>query len=304
MHGWRLVRAVIAATAITVTLACGSAERPEPEPSPAPTTALPVSGTGTVEIGGRQVTVHVPDTYDPARPAPLVILLHGYGSDAREQEAYFRLTPESDRRGFVYVVPNGSVNDQGRHFWNATDACCAFAGPQPDDSRYLSELISTIQGAYRTDRVYLAGHSNGGFMALRMACDHAGQVTAVASLNGAAWTDAAKCRPSEPVSVLAIHSTDDRLVTFDGGALESAGYPSAAATLAQWRDHNGCAGAGREDPALDLVPGLPGAETTVRGTACAGQSEVRAWTINGGSHIPMFGPGFAPAMMDFLMEQK
>lgn len=304
-HGWRAARAMMAAAAVMVTLACGSADRPAPPSSTPP--AMPSSGTGTVEIGGRHVTVHVPDSYDPARPAPLVVALHGYTSDANELETYLRLTPESERHGFVYVYPDGSTDGRGDRFWNATDACCAFSSPEPDDSRYLSELISRIQASYRIDpaRVYLIGHSNGGFMAFRMACDHADQVTAIVTLNGASWNDTARCRPSEPVSVLAIHSSTDETVAFGGGDIDGVAYPSAATTITQWLGYNRCAGAGRDAPKLDLVTDLPAAETSVHSyvQGCAGGSTVQAWTINGGTHVPQLGPAFAPAVTEFLLSQ-
>ncbi|WP_433383691.1 alpha/beta hydrolase family esterase [Actinoplanes sp. CA-142083] len=288
-----------AAAVVMVALACGSADTPS--------AAVPAGSTSVVKIGGRQVTVHVPGSYDPARPAPLVVGLHGHTSSGTDLEAYLRLTPESDRRGFVYAYPDGSIDERGDRFWNATDACCAFFSPAPDDSRYLSELISTLESSYRIDRgrVYLIGHSNGGFMAFRMACDHAGQITAIVSLNGASWNDPARCRPSEPVSVLAIHSSADETVAFDGGVIDGDAYPSAATTVAQWRDYDRCAGAGRDGPALDLVTDLPAAETSVRAyvAGCARGSTVQAWTINGGTHAPRLGPAFAPAVTNFLLSQ-
>ncbi|MFI7547899.1 alpha/beta hydrolase family esterase [Actinoplanes sp. NPDC049599] len=304
-HGWQALRAMIATAAVMAALACSPSDGPGPvTESPS---ALPAGGTGTVEIGGRRVTVHVPEDYGPARPAPLVIGLHGYTSDAAELESYLRLTPESERLGFVYAYPDGSVNDRGERFWNATDACCAFGGPQPDDSRYLSELISTIQGTYRIDRarVYLIGHSNGGFMAFRMACDHADQIAAIVSLNAASWNDPARCRPSEPVSVLAVHSSTDETIAFGGGLIGGAAYPSAAGTVTQWLGFNGCAPAGRDAPKLDLVADLPAAETSVRSYArgCAAGSTVQQWTINGGPHVPQLGSAFTPAVADFLLSR-
>jgi polyhydroxybutyrate depolymerase len=297
---------MIAGVAVMVTLACSSADRTGPSSGSPP--SMPVSGTGTVDIGGRQVTVHVPGSYDPGRLAPLVVALHGYTSDAAELETYLRLTPESEQRGFVYVYPDGSTDDQGNRFWNATDACCALAGSKPDDSRYLSELVVTMRNSYRIDpaRVYLIGHSNGGFMAFRMACDHAGQIAAIVSLNGASWNDPARCEPSEPVSVLAVHSSTDETVLFGGGVIDGVAYPSAATTVTQWLAHDKCSGAGREASRLDLVTDLPGAETSVRTYAqgCAGGSEVQAWTINGGAHVPQLGPAFAPAVTDFLLSRS
>ncbi|MCU7729520.1 alpha/beta hydrolase-fold protein [Actinoplanes sp. KI2] len=305
-YGWHNARVLIAAAAVMVTLACSSAE--SGRASSAVPSALPAGGTGTVEIGGRQVTVHVPHSYDPARPAPLVVALHGYTSNANELEGYLRLTPESDRRGFVYAYPDGSTDDRGDRLWNATDACCAFSDPKPDDSRYLSELLTTMQSSYRIDRarVYLIGHSNGGFMTFRMACDHADQIAAIVSLNGATWNDTARCRPSEPVSVLAIHSSTDETVAFDGGDINGVAYPSAATTVTQWLGYDRCTGAGRDAPRLDLVTDLPAAETAVRTyvQGCADGSTVQSWTINGGTHVPQLGPAFAPAVTDFMLSRS
>lgn len=300
-----MIRAVTAAAAVTAVLtACSTDDQPTSAGLP---TAMPSNGTGTVQFGGRPVTVHVPTSYDAARPGPLVIALHGYTSYAHEVESYLRLTPESERNGFIYAYPDGSTDDQGNRFWNATDACCAFTGARPDDSRHLSELIDAIAGAYRVDRarVYLIGHSNGGFMAFRMACDHAGQVTAIVTLNAAGWNDPTQCRPSEPVSVLAVHGSADETISFTGGANGGVAYPSAAATVDQWLGFDKCAREGRDAPALDLVTDLPGAETKVRAYAegCEGRSTVQAWTIDGGSHVPSLGPAFAPAVTAFLLAQ-
>lgn len=303
---WQAARAVTAVAAVMVTLACGSADRPDPAPSTPP--AMPSSGSGAVQIGNRQVNVHVPDTYDPARPAPLILGLHGYTSNPQELEMYFGLRPEADRRGFIFVYPDGSTDDRGHRFWNATDACCAFGSDKPDDSGYLSELITTIQASYRIDpaRVYLIGHSNGGFMSFRMACDHADQIAAIVSLNGATWNDTGQCRPSEPVSVLAVHGSVDETIAFGGGANGRHTYLSAASTVAQWVGFNGCAATARDAAALDLIADLPAAETSVRTyeQGCAGGSTVQLWTINGGVHVPQLGPGFTPAVTDFLLAQS
>jgi polyhydroxybutyrate depolymerase len=296
---------VPALAALALTLACGSA--PDSAQPAGVASTMPARGTGTVEIGGHPVTLHVPGSYDPGTPAPLVIALHGYTSNAAEMESYLRLTPESDRRGFVYAYPDGSTADRGERFWNATDACCAFSSSRPDDSRYLSELITTIQGTYRIDRarVYLIGHSNGAFMSFRMACDHADQITAIAAIAGATWQDAARCQPSEPVSVLAIHGTADETIAYAGGTIGRAAYPSAAATVARWVGYDRCSDTGTESAPLDLVTDLAGAETTVRTytEGCAGGSMVQAWTITGGRHVPSFAPAFAPAVTDFLLSR-
>jgi polyhydroxybutyrate depolymerase len=299
---------------VVLVVGCGTNEPPEQPSAPstptaptAPTATMPSSGTGTVGVDGRRVTVHVPASYDGATPAPLVIGLHGYTSNAAELESYLRLTAESDRKGFVYAYPDGSIDKRGDRYWDATDACCDFYGSRPDNSRFLSGLIRTIQGSYRIDgaRVYLIGHSNGGFMALRMACDHADQIAAIAAFNGATWQDAARCRPSEPVSVLTIKGSVDETIAFAGGDINGVAYPSADRTVTDWLRYDACSTSGSDAPALDIVTDLPGAETAVRTYAagCAGGTVVQAWTIKGGRHVPQLGPGFAPAVTDFLLSR-
>jgi polyhydroxybutyrate depolymerase len=267
--------------------------------------SMPTGGTSVVQVGDRQVTVHVPDSSVAGGPAPLVIALHGYTSNGAQLESYLKLTPESDRLGFVYAYPDGLTDRRDDRFWSATDACCDFYQSGVDDSGFLSGLIETIKGSYRIDakRVYLVGHSNGAFMAFRMACDHADQVAAIATLNGATWQDRSRCRPSSPVSVLNIHATADETIAYSGGRIANNAYPSAARTVADWLGFNHCAGDGADSPSLDLVTDLPGAETGVKQytAGCADKSTVHSWTINGGRHVPSLGPAFAPAVADFLL---
>lgn len=255
--------------------------------------------------GSRPVVVHVPPGYDSHAPAPLVIMLHGFSSSGVIEETYLRLTAQSDARGFLYAYPDGTANQMGQRFWNATDACCNFEPPMIDDSAYLSDLISQIGARYSVDpkRVFFVGHSNGGFMAYRMACDHSDQIAAIVSLAGAMVSDLSKCPNPSPVNVLQIHGTADQTIPFAGGQNQGHAFPGAATSVADWVDIDGCAStADMSAPALDLDLLLPGNETTVSkySAGCKPGGHVELWTIQGGSHIPALGPSFAGAVVDFL----
>jgi polyhydroxybutyrate depolymerase len=302
---WRKVNGMTARLIVMVVTAvlagCGTA--PGDDGAGNPTGSSPPTAT-TVRVGERPVAVHVPAASAGASALPLVISLHGYTSSGTEMESYLQIAAEADRRGFLYAFPDGSKDSRGDRFWNATDACCDFGGSGVDDSRFLAEAIDAIGRAYPVDarRVYVIGHSNGAFMAFRTACDHADRIAAVAAFNGAMWQDAGRCRPSQPVSVLAIHSTADESIAYGGGAIDNHAYPSADRTAADWVTFDRCAGTATEGTALDVVVDLPGAETAVRDFAgCAGGSTVRTWTIDGGSHVPRLAPTFTPAVLDFLL---
>lgn len=255
--------------------------------------------------GSRPVGVHVPPGYAPGTPTPLVILLHGYSATSVAEDGYLGITALSDKKGFLYVHPEGTLDSMNNQFWNATDACCNFQPPFVDDSTYLSDLIDQVSAHYTVDpkRVFFIGHSNGGFMSYRMACDHGDKIAAIVSLAGAMWQDISKCPAKTPVSILEVHGTGDATIAFTGGANLGHTYPSATTTVADWTTFNGCSTvADTSAPNLDLDTATFGAETTVTrfATGCKSGTATELWTIPGGIHIPAFTSDFAPAAIDFL----
>ena len=231
-------------------------------------------------------------------------MLHGYTASGALEELYLNITAESNKRGFLYAHPDGTKSAAGEQFWNATDACCNFEGSKVDDSAYISKLIKDVQAAYNVDakRIYLIGHSNGGFMSYRMACEHGDQIAAFASLAGAMYSDVTKCAAATPVSLLEIHGTADATIKYDGGSIGPSTYPSAETSVANWVTFNKCGTTADTSAApLDLETNLPGSETNITSyTGCQAGTGVALWTMKGGSHIPSFSDSFIPGVMDFL----
>lgn len=268
-----------------------------------------VAGDLTIDLGRGPVTVFVPASYDPGVPTPLVLLLHGYGSDGALQEAYMRFLPLAEERGFLYAHPDGTQDILGLQFWNATDSCCDLFNTGVDDSGYLAALIDAVKAELNVDesRTYLIGHSNGGFMSYRMACDHPETIAAIASLAGATWEDPGRCDPGQAVHTLQIHGTDDETILFDGGCLfpfDLRCHPGAIDTIKQWAGFNLCDPVGdtSADP-LDLDLLIPGDETVIgrvdQGCSPGGSGEI--WVIRGGSHVPALTDDFGTAVIDYLM---
>ncbi len=256
-------------------------------------------------VGGaeRPVEVYVPSSYQEGTPMPLVILLHGYGAGGAVQDLYFGLKPIAESRGFLYAYPDGTPDADGKRFWNATDACCNFGQIDVDDSAYLQGVVDDIKARYTVDpkRVFFLGHSNGGFMSYRMACDHADTIAAIASLAGAMPTDTSKCQPSEPVAVLQIHGTADDTVLYDGGQIQGISYLGAMDSVKAWAGFDTCEMTTTPGADLDLESTIAGAETKTEGFGgCQGNSRVELWSIEGGGHIPSISTDFTPQVIDFL----
>ncbi|HEU5205469.1 MAG TPA: alpha/beta fold hydrolase [Candidatus Limnocylindrales bacterium] len=300
---------LVLAAVVCVGAACAAPAEPSRSEAPPSATASP---RADLVVGGdRPVTVHIPASYDAKRLAPLLILLHGYSTSGEEHERYFKLGPAAEARGFVYASPDGTMDRQGNRFWNATDTCCDFDDSGVDDVAYLADVIAEIQANLSIDpkRIYVLGHSNGGFMAYRLACDEADVIAAIVSLAGATYADPALCAPSTPVSVVQIHGTADDTIKYEGGTIPgSPPYPGAEATAQTWAAYDGCEEASmpldaKVDVDAEQASGSDPAETTVaEWRGCTSGVTVQLWTIPDGDHAPSIATTFADTILAFLLD--
>jgi polyhydroxybutyrate depolymerase len=252
--------------------------------------------------GARPATVTLPNAYDAATAWPLVILLHGYSANGTIQDAYLQFSTTAADVGYIAIVPEGTNGANNAQFWNADPAwCCNFGRSAVDDKAYLNSLIDEASTRYHVDprRVYFVGHSNGGFMAYRMACDFANRVAAVVSIAGSLPLSAADCAPSEPVSVLQIHGTLDTTIPYAGVPGQ---YPGANETTQRWATYDACAGTPTAGPdAKDYDSTSLGDETRSETyTTCARSAEVALWTMTGSTHIPVFRVPFTADVFAWL----
>ena len=256
----------------------------------APAASALGGGSVFVDAGRGPVEVILPTGFDQDTDTPLLLVLHGLGGGAAQIEFYLGLAPFADALGYLYVRPEGTMNQSGARFWNATPACCDLFGSGVDDSGYLRDLIEEIKRVLPVDpaRVHIMGWSNGGYMAHRMACDHAEVIASIASLAGPTYDDPNSCNPEDQVHVLHIHGTNDMSVEYFGGFSLGSPFPSAPQTSRIWAGKWGCSLTPDVNfPAFDLDAAVPGDETQIEqfpGCSAGGSSEL--WTIQGGAHGP------------------
>ncbi len=244
-----------------------------------------------LELGGlkRQYLVHVPQAYNPAKPAPVLVALHGGGGNMRLQadDGRYGLISKSESAGFLAVFPNGYSAWPGGRLatWNA-GACCGSARDKGvDDVAFVRAVVADVQRRYSVDaqRVYATGMSNGGMLAHRLACEAADVFAGIAAVAGTDNTLA--CTPSRAIPVLHIHARDDDHVLFNGGAGAGAfrdetqitQFTSVPETLARWVKRNACAAL----PARVLE--RPGASCERYGS-CQGGATVQLCVTETGGH--------------------
>lgn len=265
---------------------------------------MPNSNAAEVAFGGaRPFKLFVPSTYNSSFPAPLIIALHGYSQSGDKFEKYLNLAPVAESRGILYVHPNGTADKTGTRFWNATPECCDIHSPKVNDDGYLMNIIDEVTKNYSVDpeRIYIIGHSNGGFMANTLACMHADRIAAVVSMAGGGFAKSSMCKPSSPINVLEIWGTKD--VTFTGNHMMGKVIPGAVKTAAIWGTLDHCSKTVFVLPQrLDLDSKLKGSETTqYQYTECADNADVEFWSIAGAEHVPTLSKNFAADVVDFLL---
>jgi len=257
-------------------------------------THQPLPEFPTPAIGGdRPAGLIAPAGWDGEETLPVVFLLHGLGSHAKQQDRYLGFSREVDNQNFLLVLPDGMRRSKdNKRSWNATDYCC---NPDVDDVAYLTGLMDELE-RLGAEAFYFTGHSNGGFMSYRMACEVPERIEAIAGLAGSTWLDLEDCTVGSPMDVLQIHGTDDNTVPFDGKPDK---HPGVRETMERWAERAGCTGSAEEDP-LNLVR-RPGEDTQRRVWSCPDEHRVELWSIDGAGHIPLVNPDYSREVIRWLL---
>jgi polyhydroxybutyrate depolymerase len=267
-----------------------------------PDTAAP-KPTGFIG-GERPAKVYVPKAHTSQKKWPLLLLLHGFTASGGLQNLYMGISNQVNKQGVILVTPDGNKDKAGLQYWNATPACCDFGNSGVDDVAYLTSLIDEAIATYNADpkRVYLLGHSNGAFMAYRMACDRADKITAIASLAGATFLDDSKCKPSQAVNVLQIHGTLDPVVGYLGGNFFGKVFPGAEESVAKWRKLNDCDGPATNAGKVSYDYKVFGNETSrTLWKDCKQGVEVGLWKMSFSTHVPVFTGAFQKDVVAYLL---
>jgi polyhydroxybutyrate depolymerase len=260
----------------------------------------------TIDAGRGAVPLTVPAGYDAAVPTPLIVSLHGYSGNGAGHDRAWRISELADKYRYLAISPDGEHEQggSGNRFWNASEACCNFYGSENDDSGYLLRIIEQIQSKYNVDpaRIYVIGHSNGGFMAYRMAYDHSDVIAAIVSLAGETHMEN-RDPPPFPVHVLEIHGTDDGTIVYTGGEIQGNRYPSAMASVTRWARYDGCDMTRSEREMRDLDASLPGYESGVlkMNTGCKDGGSAELWTIADGGHVPVYSSTWGEQVVEWLL---
>jgi polyhydroxybutyrate depolymerase len=246
----------------------------------------------------RSYRVHVPTRYTPDRAWPLVVVIHGAFSTAREIEKHSRFSELADREGFIALYPNGMGLFGLLQHWNAGHCCGKAARDHVDDVAFVTAAVEDVRNDLHVDpgRIYAVGFSNGGMLVHRLAAEHPELWAAVAPMAGSVggrpdpehpeWHVP---DPAVPVSVLLVHGRKDEQVPYRGGPVDgkpgAREYLSAEESARFWARSNGC------ENSPDTREELQGTVTVYTWKNCRNRTEVQLYALKEWGHVwpgPLF----------------
>ncbi|ESQ83765.1 alpha/beta hydrolase family esterase [Asticcacaulis benevestitus] len=235
---------------------------------------------------------------DDARPgtkAPVVILLHGGGGNGGTMIS--RWQAKAHAEGLILVAPNGMGQKAKAGTWNAGGCCGEAMTSGSDDVHFIGALIDQMSRSADVDanRIFVAGLSNGGMLAHRVAIAMPERLAGVAIVAGAMF--GGEPAPRAPVPILIMHGMKDQVVGFNGGMsptrfvarAQSKPFKPVSYAANFWRKADGCT-------ALPNIVTQGDVTTEVSGNCRAG-SEVRVYRLASANHgWPGATDGMAPAL--------
>ena len=243
----------------------------------------------TLISGGqtRAYLLHVPSNFQPGTGA-LVFILHGLGQTGLEMEQLSGANAMADQEGFAIAYPYASIAQpanlaEWNNYFDETD----FGNNPPDDVGFLSQLVSSLQAQIHPNpkKIYFAGVSDGALMSYRVGIERSDQVAAVGAVIGTLYGFGGNLQgvppAAGPVSVLILHGDQDTVVPYCGVA----GWASQDQTFDYWTgpSANKCSTFDTTAPLCD-AQGNVTAVVEKNATGCSGNSEVRFYRLEGGTH--------------------
>jgi len=158
----------------------------------------------TVDNTLQPYQMFVPSSYDKLKAFPLIIALHGMGGDENSYFAAYgqgAFKIEAERRGYIVACPKGRK------------PASMYVG---DAEKDVMDVLAEVRRAYNVDadRIYLTGHSMGGFGTWSVAMDHPEVFAALAPISGGANNPANMSKIAH-IPQLIVHGDNDPTVPVD-----------------------------------------------------------------------------------------
>ncbi|TNV77491.1 hypothetical protein FGO68_gene16106 [Halteria grandinella] len=239
----------------------------------------------------------------------LIVHLHGFDT-VGEGSGVSWLKLNKLTSNYALIAPNGIKNPEGSRYWSGSDACCDVLDQGVDDAKYIRKIIEKeiAKGLVDPRKVFITGHSNGGFMTYRFACEHSDLIAGIVVISGQSFYDNAACQNldksgnARKISVLHIHGTADANILYNGGSIMGVQFPSVAGSISSWQENLGCTVTDLElSESITIDSNNLVTEVYVpAASSCPAGAHIEHWKMVNEDHVPAFSNAFRTKLAAWL----
>jgi poly(hydroxyalkanoate) depolymerase family esterase len=242
-----------------------------------------VTGTVSNQYGARNYKLWIPDGYRGKRALPLVMMLHGCTQNPDDFATATQMNSIAEKNNFLVVYPEQPANANPLKCWNWFDASHQIRGQ--GEPSLLAEVIEQVSTSYKVDvrRVFVAGFSAGGAMAVIMGVTYPDLFAATGVVSGLAYGAATNLNTARPAMAqgsadplrlgqLAYQAMGKNkrampVIVFQGTKDGAVAPLNAEEVITQWGQTNDFIDDGKDNDSVDNV-----ADSTTQGLSPGGYS--------------------------------
>lgn len=301
-------------------------------PPPTPTVAVQAQSVGeftyrdvATSDGPRRYKLYVPKSYSKSRPAPLLVVLHGCTQDPDDIARGTLFNSLAEEKGILVAYPEQPQKANGLKCWNWFDT--AHQRRDKGEPALIADITRQVIANYRVDsrRVYIAGVSAGGAMALTVAYAYPDLYAAAGIHSGIAYGAAGSIGEAIKAMASGVSAPDSLAsavvkgmgsrrwfpaIFFQGGADKSVKVVNVGQAVAQLSELHSPGGLTRRPATARISEGGYHYSKTTFGK---GKPLIEEWVIdelghawsggsNDGTYTDAKGPNASREMLRFFLE--
>ncbi|HEV7860999.1 MAG TPA: PHB depolymerase family esterase [Pyrinomonadaceae bacterium] len=297
------------------------------------------SGSVTNASGSRVYKLWIPAGYTGKAGLPLVMMLHGCTQTPDDFAAATGMNSIADRNDFLVVYPEETAGANALKCWNWFDSAHQSRGQ--GEPSLLALIVNQVRADFRVDggRVYVAGFSAGGAMAVIMGATYPDLFAAIGIHSGIAYKAATNLKEARPAmaqggadaarlgqlayEAMANTKHTMRVILFQGAKDGLVAPVNADRVITQWAQADDYIDDGKDNESVDDVADKTTESVSAGGYAYKksiyndrnGKPLIEGWVIQelkhawsggvaGASYTDPKGPDASQEMWRFFRESK
>lgn len=247
----------------------------------------------------RTFRAYLPKAVNISAESPVVLVLHGFGGNAKNALKQGKWEAKAEKEGFIVVGLDGTLDNLKLPYlsfanprsWAAGGGSTKADERGVDDVAFAAAVIDSLitWRCANPKRIYATGFSNGAGMTWRIGAVLSDRIAAIAPVANSLLVNVEKL--SRPLPLLLIWGTADPVNPMAGGMVPRSGKqeyrPAAESVWRSWATMLGCTG---EAQTLLSQNGVK----TRAFKNCTGKAEATFITIEGMGHTWAGGVEFLP----------